>query len=81
VFRRYDGLANAGVAPACLQAATRRTGVAPAFSLIGRLATYRYYNMDQVIAMALAEFDRLRTAHHHTTGRELDASDRMPRAA
>jgi UDP-galactopyranose mutase len=28
-------------------------------SFIGRLATYRYYNMDQVIGMALAEFDRL----------------------
>jgi UDP-galactopyranose mutase len=28
-------------------------------SFIGRLATYRYYNMDQVVAMALAEFDRL----------------------
>ena len=32
-------------------------------SFIGRLATYRYYNMDQVVGMALAEFDRL-------TGRE-----------
>ncbi len=29
-------------------------------SFIGRLATYRYYNMDQVVGMALAEFDRLR---------------------
>ena len=29
-------------------------------SFIGRLATYRYYNMDQVVAMALAEFERLR---------------------
>lgn len=28
-------------------------------SFIGRLATYRYYNMDQVTAMALAEADRL----------------------
>jgi UDP-galactopyranose mutase len=28
-------------------------------SFVGRLATYRYYNMDQVVAMALAEFDRL----------------------
>ena len=30
-----------------------------AVSFIGRLATYRYYNMDQVVGMALAEFDRL----------------------
>jgi UDP-galactopyranose mutase len=28
-------------------------------SFIGRLATYRYYNMDQVVAMTLAEFERL----------------------
>jgi UDP-galactopyranose mutase len=27
-------------------------------SFIGRLATYRYYNMDQVVAMALKEFDK-----------------------
>jgi len=29
-------------------------------SFIGRLATYRYYNMDQVVGMALAEFEKLR---------------------
>ena len=28
----------------------------------GRLATYRYYNMDQVVGMALAEFDRLKSS-------------------
>jgi UDP-galactopyranose mutase len=28
-------------------------------SFVGRLATYHYYNMDQVTAMALHEFDRL----------------------
>src|SRR3984893_3551695 len=28
-------------------------------TFVGRLATYRYYNMDQVIGMALAEFDRI----------------------
>lgn len=28
-------------------------------SFIGRLATYRYYNMDQIVALALAECDRL----------------------
>ncbi|MDX6767786.1 MAG: UDP-galactopyranose mutase [Candidatus Methylacidiphilales bacterium] len=31
----------------------------PNTSFIGRLATYRYYNMDQVVGMALAEFDRI----------------------
>jgi len=29
-------------------------------SFVGRLATYRYYNMDQIVGMALAEFDYLR---------------------
>jgi UDP-galactopyranose mutase len=33
-------------------------------SFIGRLATYRYYNMDQVTGMALAEADRLGKKHH-----------------
>ena len=28
-------------------------------SFVGRLATYRYYNMDQVVGMALAEFETL----------------------
>lgn len=29
-------------------------------SFIGRLATYRYYNMDQVVGMALTEFEKIR---------------------
>ncbi len=29
-------------------------------SFVGRLATYRYYNMDQVVALTLAEFEHLR---------------------
>jgi UDP-galactopyranose mutase len=37
----------------------------PNVSFIGRLATYRYYNMDQVTGMALAEFDRLRDQPPH----------------
>jgi UDP-galactopyranose mutase len=35
----------------------------PNTSFIGRLATYRYYNMDQVTAMALTETDKL-LAHY-----------------
>ncbi len=31
-------------------------------SFIGRLATYRYYNMDQVVGMALSAFDKLAPA-------------------
>ena len=30
-------------------------------SFVGRMATYRYYNMDQVVGMSLAEFERLKS--------------------
>jgi UDP-galactopyranose mutase len=30
-------------------------------TFVGRLATYRYYNMDQVVGMALAEFEKLKS--------------------
>jgi UDP-galactopyranose mutase len=43
LYRRYKEMADA----------------TPGVSFVGRLATYRYYNMDQVVGMALAEFDRL----------------------
>ena len=32
-------------------------------TFVGRLATYKYYNMDQVVAQALTTFKRLREAH------------------
>ena len=32
-------------------------------TFVGRLATYRYYNMDQVVGQALAAFKRLRQRH------------------
>jgi hypothetical protein len=31
----------------------------PGVTFVGRLATYKYYNMDQVVAQALATFDKL----------------------
>jgi UDP-galactopyranose mutase len=43
LYKRYKALADA------------TSGV----RFVGRLATYRYYNMDQVVAQALAEFDRI----------------------
>ena len=43
LYRRYEVLAE------------QENGV----SFVGRMATYRYYNMDQVVGMALAEFDKL----------------------
>ena len=39
-----------------------RAAVEKNVSFVGRLATYRYYNMDQVVGMALAEFEKLKTA-------------------
>jgi UDP-galactopyranose mutase len=32
-------------------------------TFVGRLATYRYYNMDQVVGQSLATFKRLRARH------------------
>lgn len=43
LYRRYEALADA----------------LPNISFVGRLATYRYYNMDQVVGQALATYRRL----------------------
>jgi UDP-galactopyranose mutase len=43
LYRRYKALADA----------------TPDVHFVGRLATYKYYNMDQVVAQSLAEFDRI----------------------
>ena len=43
LYRRYQALANE----------------TPDVHFVGRLATYRYYNMDQVVGQALAEFRRI----------------------
>ena len=47
LYRRYEADAEA------------RTDV----TFVGRLATYKYYNMDQVVAQALTAFKRLRARH------------------
>jgi UDP-galactopyranose mutase len=44
LYQRYKALAD----------------VTPRVRFVGRLATYRYYNMDQVVGQALATFDRMR---------------------
>ena len=46
LFKRYEALANAEV------------GV----TFVGRLATYRYYNMDQVVGQALATYRRMQAS-------------------
>jgi UDP-galactopyranose mutase len=37
------------------------TAMCPKVSFVGRLATYKYWNMDQVVGMSLSEFERLRS--------------------
>jgi UDP-galactopyranose mutase len=44
LYRRYKALADA----------------LPGVRFVGRLATYKYYNMDQVVGQALAVFDQIR---------------------
>ena len=46
LYKRYEALADA----------------TPDTWFVGRLATYRYYNMDQVVAQALATFKRIEAA-------------------
>ena len=43
LYQRYQALADA----------------TPGVTFVGRLATYRYYNMDQVVGQALATYQRL----------------------
>ncbi|HEX2548159.1 MAG TPA: UDP-galactopyranose mutase [Ramlibacter sp.] len=45
----------------------------PNVTFVGRLATYKYYNMDQVVGQALATFKKLQSAH--------DAADKTVESA
>ncbi|MEO7057060.1 MAG: UDP-galactopyranose mutase [Caldimonas sp.] len=48
-------------------------------TFVGRLATYKYYNMDQVVGQALAAFKRLqKRADAHAVGASLSASSSSP---
>ena len=55
LYARYKALADAAT---------------PRVRFVGRLATYRYYNMDQVVGQALATFDQIRTAGTSSPSRE-----------
>ena len=46
LFKRYEALADE----------------TPDVTFVGRLATYRYYNMDQIVGQALATFRRMQEA-------------------
>lgn len=59
LFKRYEALADA----------------TPDVTFVGRLATYRYYNMDQIVGQALATFRRIEE------NRGLDAAQETAGAA
>jgi UDP-galactopyranose mutase len=48
----------------------------PGVHFVGRLATYKYYNMDQVVAQALATYEKLSTREKERAA--LPASQKMP---
>ena len=60
LYKKYRDLADSPAALAQIPPQCRCQGI----SFIGRLATYRYYNMDQVTGMALHEFETLRNSPH-----------------
>ncbi|MGL4444775.1 MAG: UDP-galactopyranose mutase [Alsobacter sp.] len=57
LYRRYEALARA----------------TPDVWFVGRLATYRYYNMDQVVGQALATFQKIQQAQLKPAGRAVAA--------
>jgi len=59
LFKRYEALADA----------------TPGVTFVGRLATYRYYNMDQVVGQALAAFRRLDARREKVTQMAVAAAD------
>ena len=62
VYRQYKALADA----------------TPNVHFVGRLATYKYYNMDQVVAQALAEFDRIQGASATPTNGKSTSAPAQP---
>ena len=50
-------------------------------TFVGRLATYKYYNMDQVVAQALTAFKRLRERHERQQTQEISLLTRHTAAA
>jgi UDP-galactopyranose mutase len=50
-------------------------------TFVGRLATYRYYNMDQVVGQALAAFKKLRARHERAAAEQVELRDRRVAAS
>jgi UDP-galactopyranose mutase len=57
IYQKYKEQADHNPYPSHFKVNNSMTD--PTVSFIGRLATYRYYNMDQVVGMALKEFENV----------------------
>jgi UDP-galactopyranose mutase len=53
----------------------------PGVHFVGRLATYKYYNMDQVVGQALATFERIRATKDTRPSPSTRGEERSPLAA
>lgn len=60
IYQKYKELADSGHLPFTATTSSPVTShMSPTVHFVGRLATYRYYNMDQVVAMALKEAEKI----------------------
>jgi len=57
IYKQYKILADSRTIPATFPSHLKT--LSPELSFVGRLATYRYYNMDQVVGMALSECQKV----------------------
>ena len=51
--------------PSCSESTRELADQTHGVHFVGRLATYRYYNMDQVVGQALALYAKLAPQHRH----------------
>jgi UDP-galactopyranose mutase len=60
LYQNYKSLTETDPFPSHLSSMLQAPcSVPPSVHFVGRLATYRYYNMDQVVGMALKESERI----------------------
>ncbi len=61
IYQKYQALTETDPFPAHLRSlqSPAVSGPPPSVHFVGRLATYRYYNMDQVVGMALKEAEKI----------------------
>ena len=59
IYQKYKALTESDPVPEAIRSQLPEGATSCTVSFIGRLATYRYYNMDQVVAMALKEAEKI----------------------